>query len=150
TAHDGFTLADLVSYERKHNEANGESNRDGTESNWSWNNGVEGPSDDKGMIARRARDRRNLLATALLSHGTPMLFMASELGHSQGGNNNAYAQDNERAWIDWSRADPELMQAVTDLILLRKAHPALRLDRFLTGTPFDPSGLSDVQWRSAT
>ncbi len=105
TAHDGFTLRDLVSFQRKRNAANGEEDRDGTNDNLSWSNGAEGESDDAAVRAARARDQRNLLATLLLSRGTPMLAMGAELGHTQGGNNNAYAQDNETSWLDWARAD---------------------------------------------
>ncbi len=108
-AHDGFTLADLVSYEKKHNEANGEHNRDGTDANYSWNNGVEGPSEDPAIVAARARDQRNLLTLLFASRGTPMLAMGSELGFSQGGNNNAYAQDNATTAIRWSDADASLI-----------------------------------------
>ncbi len=148
TAHDGFTLADLVSYQHKRNLANGEDNRDGTSENNSWNNGVEGPTDELVIQARRTRDQRNLLATVLLARGTPMLSMGSELGHSQGGNNNAYAQDNEGSWLDWTRADSGLTAFVATLIATRKAHPALRQDRWLAGAPFDVSGILDVEWRS--
>ncbi|MBV9246437.1 MAG: 4-alpha-glucanotransferase, partial [Methylobacteriaceae bacterium] len=147
SAHDGFTLADLVSYSRKHNEPNGEGNRDGTDANFSWNNGVEGPSADPNVAAARARDQRNLLATLLVSHGTPMLAIGSELGHSQGGNNNAYAQDNATSWLDWAQADATLLEFTQALIDLRRRHPALRHDRFLTGRPADPDGLPDVEWR---
>ena len=147
TAHDGFTLADLVSYERKQNEANGEGNRDGTNANSSWNHGHEGPSDDPRIRARRQRDARALLATLLCSRGTPMLSMGDELGHSQGGNNNAYAQDNETTWIDWGRADRALIRFTGALVALRKAHPALRDDRWLTGTLEHAEGsIADVQW----
>ena len=139
-AHDGFTLADLVSYAGKHNEANGEGNRDGTDANSSWNNGTEGVSADRGIVTARRRDQVALLATLLLSRGTPMLAMGAELGHSQDGNNNAYVQDNELAWIDWEAADNELLAATTQLLKLRAAHPALHDDHFL-------SGGSDVQWR---
>jgi glycogen operon protein len=148
-AHDGFTLADLVSYERKHNEANGEGNRDGTDANHSWNNGVEGPSADAAVGAARLRDQRALLATLLLSRGTPMLAMGSELGHSQGGNNNAYAQDNATIWLDWAAADPALPGFVARLTALRRAHPALRADRFLSGAATDPTLLPDVAWLRA-
>ncbi len=147
TAHDGFTLADLVSYEHKHNDANGEQNRDGTGDNWSWNNGTEGPGNDPAVIARRRRDQANLLATVLLARGTPMLAMGSETGHSQQGNNNAYAQDNDKSWLDWSRIDPTLQTITAQLIALRKAHPALRADRWLTGKPFDTGGIPDIEWR---
>ena len=109
TAHDGFTLADLVSYEAKHNQANGEDNRDGSDDNLSWNNGVEGPSADPAVLAARSRDVRALLATLLLSRGTPMLSMGDELGRTQHGNNNAYAQDNAGSWFDWAAADSALI-----------------------------------------
>jgi glycogen operon protein len=149
TAHDGFTLADLVAYERKHNEANGEGNRDGTDSNYAWNNGAEGPSEDPAIRAARLRDQRALLATLLLSRGTPMLAMGSELGHSQGGNNNAYAQDNATTWLDWAGADPALPGFVARLTELRRTHPALHADRFLTGAAHDATLLPDVEWRQA-
>ena len=137
SAHDGFTLADLVSHDRKHNEANGEQNRDGTDSNWSWNHGQEGPSADPAVVEARRRDQRNLLATLLASRGTPMLAMGSETGHSQAGNNNAYAQDNENSWLDWDGADAALTAFARELIAIRLAHPALRQDRFLTGAPVE-------------
>jgi glycogen debranching enzyme GlgX/4-alpha-glucanotransferase len=149
TAHDGFTLADLVSYEAKHNEANGEGNRDGTDANWSWNNGAEGPSDDPAIRAARLRDQRALLANLMLARGTPMLAMGAELGHTQGGNNNAYAQDNATIWLDWTAADPDLPGFVGRLSALRRAHPALRDDRFLTGDARDETLLADVEWRRA-
>ncbi|WP_442755535.1 glycogen debranching protein GlgX [Methylocystis sp. JAN1] len=149
-AHDGFTLRDLVSYSGKHNEANGEENRDGTTDNLSWNNGAEGGSDDPAIVAARARDQRNLLATLLLSRGTPMLAMGAELGHTQNGNNNAYAQDNESSWLDWSNADPALIEATAKLVSLRRAHPALRDDRFLDGAAHDGAAIPDVQWLTAS
>ncbi len=148
-AHDGFTLADLVSYERKHNEANGEGNRDGTDANCSWNHGVEGPTADPDVIAARARDERNLMTLLMASRGTPMLAMGSELGFSQGGNNNAYSQDNASAAIHWRSADKTLAQFTSRLVAARRAHPALSRDAFLTGQPFDASGLPDVEWRDA-
>ena len=148
-AHDGFTLADLVSYAGKHNEANGEQNRDGTGANYSWNNGAEGLSSDPAILAARQRDQRALLATLLLSRGTPMLAMGAEFGHSQGGNNNAYAQDNETIWLDWATADTGLASFTARLTALRAAHPALRADRFLTGAASDESLLPDVAWRQA-
>ena len=148
-AHDGFTLADLVSYDRKHNDANGERNRDGTDANNSWNHGVEGPSADPAVVAARARDQRNLLTLLFTARGTPMLAMGAELGFSQGGNNNAYAQDNASTAIDWSRADEALARFVRRLASARRAHPALSRDAFLTGRPFDASGLPDVEWRDA-
>ncbi len=132
TAHDGFTLADLVSYQRRHNEANGEDNRDGHAHNYSANFGVEGPSDDPDILLQRRRQRLNLLATTVLSAGTPMLLAGDELGHSQQGNNNAYAQDNETTWLDWSRLDddPEFLHAVAALLDLRRDVALLRPDSF--------------------
>ena len=146
-AHDGLTLADVVAYAAKHNEANGESNRDGAEANGSWNHGVEGATDDPAVNAARARDVRSLLATLLVSRGTPMLAMGDELGRTQRGNNNAYAQDNALAWIDWANADEPLTAFVAALASLRHRNPALRLDRWLEGTPQDDSGIPDVEWR---
>ena len=147
-AHDGFTLADLVAHTQKHNWANAENNRDGTDANLSWNCGIEGQTDDATVLDRRAADQRALLATLLLSRGTPMLAMGSELGQTQGGNNNAYAQDNEIAWLDWSRADPVLQAWTQRLIRLRAGHAALREDRFLTGSAV--AGVRpDVQWLGA-
>lgn len=148
-AHDGFTLADLVSYAEKHNDANGEANRDGTGDNFSWNHGTEGPSADPAVRAARTADQRALLATLLLARGTPMLAMGAELGHSQGGNNNAYAQDNAITWLDWTPAEPGLASFVARLAALRRDHPALRQDRFLTGTAQDETLLPDVAWRTA-
>ena len=146
TAHDGFTLADLVSHSRKHNRANGENDRDGSDANHSWNHGIEGESDDPGVKTARARDVRALLATLLTSRGTPMLSMGDELGRTQHGNNNAYAQDNEISWVDWARADEGLIDFTRRLIELRRAHPALNDDRPPTGTPIDDSGIVDVAW----
>lgn len=148
TAHDGFTLADLVSYAGKHNAANGEHNRDGTDQNWSWNHGVEGPSDDPEIRARRQADQRALLATLVLARGTPMLAMGAELGHSQGGNNNAYAQDNAIGWVDWPAADEAICAFAARLTAARRRHPALREDRFLTGQAAD-TPYADVEWRRA-
>jgi isoamylase len=128
TAHDGFTLADLTSYDEKHNEANGEVNADGESDNRSSNNGVEGPTDDPEILARRTRQRKNFLATLLLSAGVPMLLGGDELGRTQQGNNNAYAQDNEISWFDWDAADTELREFTQTLIRLRLAEPALRPD----------------------
>ncbi len=148
-AHDGFTLADLVSYARKHNEANGERNRDGTDANYSWNHGVEGPTEDPAVVAARARDQRNLLTLLFASRGTPMLAMGAELGFSQGGNNNAYAQDNATTAIHWSAADAALIAFTRRLAEARRAHSALSRDAFLTGQPFDATRLPDVEWRDA-
>ena len=146
TAHDGFSLADLVSYGHKYNAANGEENRDGTNDNISWSNGAEGPSDDPRIIAARRRDARALLATLLLSRGAPMLSMGDELGRTQGGNNNAYAQDNALSWLDWSKGDADLAAFVSELAALRTAHPALRADRFLAGETAPGASAPDVQW----
>jgi len=147
TAHDGFTLADLVAHTHKHNAANGEGNRDGTDANWSWNCGVEGATSDPEVLAARRRDVRALLATLLLSRGTPMLAMGDELGRTQHGNNNAYAQDNALSWLDWDHADHDLAAFVAAVIALRHQHSALRADRWLTGAPDDATGLTDVAWR---
>ncbi|MDP3414821.1 glycogen debranching protein GlgX [Falsiroseomonas sp.] len=145
TAHDGFTLADLVSYAGKANHANGEDNRDGTWDNTSWNCGAEGPSDNPAILARRQRDMRALLATLLLARGTPMLAMGDEAGRSQGGNNNAYAQDTARSWFDWAGMDAALCDFTARLVAARLAHPALHGTAALTGLP-DAAGLPDVQW----
>jgi isoamylase len=133
TVHDGFTLADLVSYDAKHNEANGESNRDGTDDNRSWNSGAEGPSTDPGVLALRAQRSRAMLSTLLLSFGVPLLLGGDELGRTQGGNNNAYCQDNEISWLDWAAADTGLLAFTRQLVALRRAHPVFRRHRFLTG-----------------
>jgi glycogen operon protein len=146
TAHDGFTLADLVSHSRKHNEANGENNRDGTDDNLSWNCGAEGVSDDPAILARRKGDARALLATLIAARGAPMLAMGDELGRTQLGDNNAYAQDNELAWIDWANADAELIDFVSRLIKLRRTTGALNGEAPLTGRPPDASGVPDVEW----
>jgi glycogen operon protein len=148
-AHDGFTLADMVSFTNKVNAANGEGNRDGTDANFSWNNGVEGRTDDPAVLAARRRDQRALLATLLLARGTPMLAMGSEFGHSQGGNNNAYAQDNATAWLDWASADAGLLDWTRRLLQIRADHALFRGNRFLSGAPFDVSLLPDVEWRDA-
>ncbi len=133
TCHDGFTLADLVSYERRHNQANGEHGRDGTRNNSSRNWGHEGSTDDTAIRALRARAQRNLFATLALSQGVPMLLHGDEIGRSQGGNNNAYCQDNEVAWVDWSNADQELLAFCRHLLAIRKRYPALRQQRFSGG-----------------
>ncbi len=145
TAHDGFTLRDLVSYNDKHNEANGEDNRDGTDDNRSWNLGAEGPTDDPAVLALRARQQRNFLATLLLSQGVPMLLGGDELGRTQGGNNNAWCQDNEISWFDWEAADGELLEFARRVIALRREHPVFRLTSFLTGNAGE-SGLPDAWW----
>jgi len=147
TAHDGFTLRDLVTYERKRNEANGEDNRDGESHNRNWNCGVEGPSDDPGIAALRARQARNHLATLLLSTGVPMLTAGDELGRTQEGNNNAYCQDNEVSWIDWKDVDDELLAFVRRLVGLRRASPALRQEAFFEGHELPATGgTRDLAW----
>lgn len=148
TAHDGFTLADLVAFAGKHNDANGEHNRDGTDNNVSWNHGVEGWTGDPAVNAARSGDVRALLATLLVARGTPMLTMGDECGRSQAGNNNAYAQDNELTWLDWSKSDSGLAAFAARLVKLRLAHRALRGEAPLTGRPPDGSGIVDVDWRA--
>ena len=140
TCHDGFTLTDLVSYNHKHNEANGEENRDGADDNRSWNCGVEGPTDDKAILALRARQKRNFLATLLLSQGVPMLLAGDEMGRTQRGNNDAYCQDNEISWVDWNlaAADQELLRFTETLATLRRDHPVFRRRRFFRGRPQAP------------
>lgn len=154
-AHDGFTLADLVSYAAKHNEANGEGNRDGDNDSHSWNNGVEGPSRDPAIAEARNRDIRALLATLFFSRGIPMLTAGDELGRTQHGNNNAYAQDNAGFWLDWEKADDALIGFVAALAKLRLEQPLLTADSFLTGTGEPPDALwlkpdgsriSDGEW----
>ncbi|WP_328562774.1 glycogen debranching protein GlgX [Streptomyces coelicoflavus] len=153
TAHDGFTLRDLVSYERKHNEANGEGNRDGTDDNRSWNCGTEGETDDPAVRALRRRQLRNLLTTLLLSTGVPMLVAGDEMGRTQRGSNNAYCQDNETGWVDWSlRDDPEwrpLFELASRLIALRHRHPVLRRRAFFSGRARSADGLRDLAWFTA-
>jgi glycogen operon protein len=146
--HDGFTLADTVSYERRHNEANGEQNRDGHSHNYSANYGVEGATDDAGVNALRRRQQVNLLATLLLSQGTPLLLAGDEFGNSQNGNNNAYAQDNETAWLDWGllESPASLFGKVQQLLALRRAEPLLQMDRFLHGSAELRPGWPDIQW----
>jgi len=134
TAHDGFTLRDLVSYNDKHNEANGEGNNDGESFNRSNNHGVEGPTDDPEILSARAKAQRNLLATLILSQGVPMILHGDELGRTQQGNNNVYAQDNELSWVHWDQADKPLTEFTAALIRLRRAHPTFRRKRFFTGT----------------
>lgn len=148
TAHDGFTLHDLVSYDHKHNEANGDDNRDGSDHNLSWNCGVEGPTDQPDIMALRERQKCNLLATLLLSQGVPMLLAGDEFGRTQQGNNNVYCQDNELGWMDWT-STPEreaLMIFVQRLIALRRAHPSFRRRNFFLGRPVDGDSLKDASW----
>nr|WP_207186692.1 glycogen debranching protein GlgX [Phaeovulum veldkampii] len=147
SAHDGFTLQDVVSFVKKHNLPNGEGNRDGHSENLSDNFGIEGPSDDPAITAARAARKRAMLATLLLSQGTPMLLAGDEIGHSQRGNNNAYAQDNDTTWLDWAAADPDLVAFVARLTALRRAHPVLRQRRFLHSGLRAEDGLRDLVWR---
>ena len=149
TAHDGFTLNDLVSYRDKHNEANGENNRDGHSDNHSDNYGVEGPTDDPAINDVRLRQMRNMLATLFLARGTPMLLAGDEFGRTQGGNNNAYCQDNEISWLDWEGIDENrdaLARLTQRLIAVRRALPMLRRGRFLTGQLDEEIGIRDVTW----
>ena len=145
TAHDGFTLRDLVSYNEKHNEANGEENRDGESHNRSWNCGAEGPTEDEGIRALRARQKRNLMATLLLSQGVPMIVMGDEMGRTQRGNNNAYCQDNEISWVDWSRVDKGLLDFTRRLIRLRHEHPVFRRRGWFHGRPIHGEA-ADIGW----
>jgi glycogen operon protein len=166
TAHDGFTLLDLVSYDHKHNDANGEGGADGESHNRSWNCGVEGPTDDPAVLELRGRQRRNLMATLLLSQGVPMLLHGDELGRTQGGNNNAYCQDGEISWIDWDAVDDEMLAFTADLVRLRRDHPTFRRRRWFHGKAirggqegpdlpdvawFDTAGaeMTDEQWQEA-
>ncbi|GIF52659.1 glycogen operon protein [Asanoa ferruginea] len=150
TCHDGFTLNDLVSYNDKHNDANGEDNRDGESHNRSWNSGVEGPTDNPGVLALRARQRRNFLATLLLSQGVPMIGHGDELGRTQHGNNNAYCQDNELSWVDWEHVDEHLLAFVRKLTAFRASHRVFRRRRFFTGLPVQTRSagapLPDLAW----
>lgn len=146
TAHDGFTLHDLVSYNEKHNEANGENNNDGESNNHSWNCSVEGPTDDPVVLELRQRQKRNFLATLFLSQGVPMLLAGDELGRTQQGNNNAYCQDNEISWINWACADKDLLQFTKKIIQLRKEHPVFRRRRWFQGLPIKGIGLEDIAW----
>jgi glycogen operon protein len=147
--HDGFTLHDLVSYNEKHNEANGEDNRDGSDANYSWNCGVEGPTDDLAIRALRERQKRNLIATVLLSLGSPMLLAGDELGRTQRGNNNAYCQDNDTSWMEWAAIRPEderLRAFVRALLALRRRHRVFTRPRFLRGDAVSAEGVKDVTW----
>ena len=148
TAHDGFTLRDVVSYERKHNEANGEANRDGTDNNRSYNHGVEGETDDEEIIALRRRQAANLMATLCLSSGAPMLTAGDERGRTQGGNNNAYCQDNEVSWVDWRPDDAwlDVYELVKAALRLRREHPALRQRHHFAGSPTIEGGPKDLAW----
>jgi glycogen operon protein len=155
TSHDGFTMADLVAYDHKHNEANLEDNRDGTTHNRSWNHGVEGHApdgDDAGtepwasVLPLRRRSQRNLMAMLALSAGTPMLTAGDEFGRTQGGNNNAYCQDSEISWIDWNALDDDLLATTRHLLALRRTHAALRTDSFFLGTPRPGEKFPDLLW----
>jgi isoamylase len=154
TVHDGFTLRDLVSYDDKHNEANGEDNRDGASDNRSWNCGAEGPTPDPEVLALRARQSRAMLTTLLLSFGVPLLLGGDEVGRTQGGNNNAYCQDNETSWFDWSAVDKDLLEFTRQLLAFRRDHPVFRRRRFLTGAEaselcwYTPAGtqMNDGDW----
>ena len=149
TVHDGFTLTDLVSYNHKHNEANHEDNRDGTDDNLSWNCGAEGPSDDPEIVDVRERQKRNFIATLLLSLGVPLLLGGDEHGRTQHGNNNAYCQDNEISWVDWTQWKPRdlaLEEFVKLMLRLRREHPAFKRDAFYRGEPIDASGRKDIAW----
>ena len=148
TAHDGFTLRDLVSYDHKHNEANGEDNRDGTDDNRSWNHGAEGETDDEGIVALRRRQAANLMATLCLSNGVPMITAGDERGRTQRGNNNAYSQDNEISWIDWRPDDAwlDVYEITKAALRLRREHPALRQRHWFEGRPAIRGGPKDLAW----
>ena len=148
TAHDGFTLRDLVSYDHKHNEANGEHNRDGTDNNRSWNCGVEGETDDPDVVALRRRQAANLMVTLCLSNGVPMLTAGDERGRTQRGNNNAYGQDNEISWIDWRPDDAwlDVYEITKTALRLRRDHPALRQRHWFEGRPAIKGGPKDLAW----
>ncbi|HEX8040141.1 MAG TPA: glycogen debranching protein GlgX [Chryseosolibacter sp.] len=146
TAHDGFTLHDLVSYNEKHNEANGENNLDGESHNRSWNCGVEGPTKKKAIVQLRQRQKRNFLTTLLLSQGVPMIVAGDEMSRTQNGNNNAYCQDNEISWINWGKVDGELADFTRKLITLRKGHPAFSRRKWFQGQPIKGVGVEDIAW----
>src|SRR5690606_10853684 len=148
TAHDGFTLNDLVSYNQKHNEANGEENRDGDNHNLSYNFGVEGPTDDPEIVRQREKQKRNFLVTLFTSQGVPMLCAGDEMGRTQGGNNNAYCQDNEVSWIRWdlSERDAELLDFARRLARLRSEHPVFQRRHFFQGRRIRGSELEDLTW----
>jgi glycogen operon protein len=152
TSHDGFTLKDLVSYNEKHNEANGEGNRDGENHNLSWNCGVEGPTEDRRVLELRERQRRNLLTTLMLSIGVPMITGGDELGRTQNGNNNGYCQDNEISWINWdlSAADRDFLDIARRIIRIWKDHPVLRRRKFLQGRRIRGAEVLDIAWLDAS
>jgi isoamylase len=147
-AHDGFTIADVVTYNDKHNEANGEENRDGHSHNLSWNSGIEGPTNDVDVLALRARQQRNFITTLLLSQGVPMLLAGDEMGRTQRGNNNAYCQDNEISWLDWTPSDDQrsLLAFTQRVMALRAAHPVFRRRDFFQGRPLHGSTVRDIVW----
>ena len=152
TAHDGFTLADLVSYNEKHNDANGEDNNDGESHNRSWNCGAEGPTDDPTVLGLRARQQRNFIASLFLSQGVPMLLHGDELGRTQNGNNNGYCQDSELTWINWDNVDQPLIEFTAAVSALRAKHPSLRRSRFFDGRPVlrgEGERLPDIVWLDA-
>src|SRR4029078_5904514 len=147
TAHDGFTLRDLVSNNEKHNDANGEDGNDGESHNRSWNHGVEGPTDDPEILELRSRPPRDFITTLLLSQGVPMVLHGDEMGRTQGGNNNTYAQDSEISWVHWDDADRALMEFTAALIRLRMEHPTFRRKQFFTGTAVrSGEKLDDIVW----
>ncbi|MGH7830989.1 MAG: glycogen debranching protein GlgX, partial [Candidatus Binatia bacterium] len=148
TAHDGFTLHDLVSYNEKHNEANGEENRDGHNENLSWNCGAEGPTEEPSILTLRERQKRNFLATLILSQGVPMLLAGDEIGRTQRGNNNGYCQDNEISWVDWNldQSRKDLLEFTRKLIRLFHEHPVLRRRRFFQGRKIRGSEVKDLSW----
>ena len=148
TAHDGFTVRDLVSYDRKHNEDNGEDNRDGSDNNRSWNHGVEGETDDPEILALRRRQAANLMITLCLSSGCPMITAGDERGRTQQGNNNAYVQDNEVSWLDWRPDDAwlDVYDLTKTALRLRRDHPALRQRHHFAGTPTLEGGVKDLAW----
>jgi glycogen operon protein len=148
TAHDGFTLRDLVSYNDKHNEANGENNQDGSNDNNSWNSGVEGPSEDPGVNDLRARRQRSFIATLFLSQGVPMLLGGDEIGRTQQGNNNSYCQDNDINWFDWNLNDHQraLLSFTRGVIAFRKEHPVLRRRRYFEGLFLPGADIKDLTW----
>jgi glycogen operon protein len=148
TCHDGFTLYDLVSYNGKHNEANGEDNRDGNNDNMSWNCGTEGVTSDPAILTLRRRQAKNLLTLLMLSRGVPMLLAGDEVLHSQNGNNNAYCQDNELSWFDWrlTETNRDMLRFTRELIALRKRHPSLTANHFYKGKPLPGRDLPDIAW----
>jgi len=148
TCHDGFTLRDLVSYNHKHNEANGQENRDGTNDNLSWNCGVEGETEDPAVVALRRRQAKNFIAILMISRGVPMLLAGDEIWRTQRGNNNAWCQDNELSWFDWSQVETErdMLEFVRGMIALRRRHPSLMRNAFFTGKPVPGRDIPDIAW----